>query len=223
MPSFLPRSEPKFSGRSYANWLPSLIRLLCVVPANLRESSSCPAKATAFKVLVTDDNAVNQKLACALLARLGCEVDTADDGLEALQKAVEQDYGLILMDLGHAGNGWLCRDRRHSQFGRQMRHGAYRGAHRLGNRRRPRALLWPSAWMISSPNPFAPNNSPNVWQNGRLRRRPCPRYSLVTAAMIRPGYAGRLYDRLCAHFGAGQVFMDVDGIKPGDDFVNGAR
>jgi hypothetical protein len=34
------------------------------------------------------------------------------------------------------------------------------------------------------------------------------------------GYAGRLYDRLCAHFGSAQVFMDVDGIKPGDDFVN---
>jgi hypothetical protein len=32
-------------------------------------------------------------------------------------------------------------------------------------------------------------------------------------------YAGRLYDSLCAHFGAEQVFMDVDGIKPGDDFV----
>jgi PAS domain S-box-containing protein len=58
-----------------------------------------PAKAGAFKVLVADDNAVNQKLACALLARLGCEVDTADDGLAALRKASKQDYGLILMDL----------------------------------------------------------------------------------------------------------------------------
>jgi PAS domain S-box-containing protein len=58
-----------------------------------------PPKAAAFKVLVTDDNAVNQKLACALLARLGCEIDTAVDGLEALQKAANQEYGLILMDL----------------------------------------------------------------------------------------------------------------------------
>jgi hypothetical protein len=33
------------------------------------------------------------------------------------------------------------------------------------------------------------------------------------------GYAGRVYDRLCAHFGSRQVFMDVDGIKLGDDFV----
>ena len=33
------------------------------------------------------------------------------------------------------------------------------------------------------------------------------------------GYAGRLYDRLAAHFGAEKVFMDVEGIEPGTDFV----
>jgi hypothetical protein len=33
------------------------------------------------------------------------------------------------------------------------------------------------------------------------------------------GYAGRLYDRLAAHFGAERVFMDVEGIEPGTDFV----
>jgi formylglycine-generating enzyme required for sulfatase activity len=33
-------------------------------------------------------------------------------------------------------------------------------------------------------------------------------------------YAGRLYDRLLDHFGdKHQVFMDLDAIKPGDDFV----
>jgi len=32
-------------------------------------------------------------------------------------------------------------------------------------------------------------------------------------------YAGRLYDRLTAHFGEGQVFMDIDQIEPGEDFV----
>src|SRR5205814_1054031 len=34
------------------------------------------------------------------------------------------------------------------------------------------------------------------------------------------GYAGRLYDRLAAHFGADRVFMDVEGIEPGVDFVD---
>lgn len=34
------------------------------------------------------------------------------------------------------------------------------------------------------------------------------------------GYAGRLYDRLATHFGPQRVFMDVEGIEPGADFVN---
>ncbi|MDH5536689.1 MAG: toll/interleukin-1 receptor domain-containing protein [Betaproteobacteria bacterium] len=33
------------------------------------------------------------------------------------------------------------------------------------------------------------------------------------------GYAGRLYDRLASHFGAQRVFMDVEGIEPGVDFI----
>jgi hypothetical protein len=33
------------------------------------------------------------------------------------------------------------------------------------------------------------------------------------------GHAGRLYDRLRAHFGSDQVFMDVTGIEAGTDFV----
>ena len=34
------------------------------------------------------------------------------------------------------------------------------------------------------------------------------------------GYAGRLYDRLAAHFGDERVFMDVEGIEPGADFFD---
>ncbi len=35
-----------------------------------------------------------------------------------------------------------------------------------------------------------------------------------------PAYAGRLYDRLASHFGKARVFMDVEGIEPGTDFVD---
>lgn len=33
------------------------------------------------------------------------------------------------------------------------------------------------------------------------------------------GYAGRLYDRLTGHFGKASIFMDIDAIPPGVDFV----
>lgn len=33
------------------------------------------------------------------------------------------------------------------------------------------------------------------------------------------GYAGRMYDRLAAHFGPDHLFIDVDTLEPGEDFV----
>jgi hypothetical protein len=33
------------------------------------------------------------------------------------------------------------------------------------------------------------------------------------------GHAGRLFDRLCTYFGKDSVFMDVEGIEAGVDFV----
>lgn len=34
-----------------------------------------------------------------------------------------------------------------------------------------------------------------------------------------PGHAGRLSDRLVEHFGRDRIFMDIDTIEPGEDFV----
>jgi PAS domain S-box-containing protein len=51
-----------------------------------------------LKVLVTDDNLINQKLACALLAKLDCQVDTAGNGKEAVEKVSRNEYSLVFMD-----------------------------------------------------------------------------------------------------------------------------
>jgi signal transduction histidine kinase/CheY-like chemotaxis protein/ligand-binding sensor domain-containing protein len=49
-------------------------------------------------VLLADDNRVNQKLASRLLQQLGCEVDVAQDGAEALQLWKQRPYDAIFMD-----------------------------------------------------------------------------------------------------------------------------
>jgi CheY-like chemotaxis protein len=51
-----------------------------------------------FKVLVTDDNLINQRLAYTLLTKLGCDVDTADDGQAAVSKVSQAEYHLVFMD-----------------------------------------------------------------------------------------------------------------------------
>ncbi len=50
------------------------------------------------KVLVAEDNAVNQRLAQRMLEKLGLVVDLAADGKQALEKACQGDYRLVFMD-----------------------------------------------------------------------------------------------------------------------------
>lgn len=50
------------------------------------------------KVLVAEDNQVNQRVAVAQLKKLGCTVDVAANGLEVLQMMPQFGYDLVLMD-----------------------------------------------------------------------------------------------------------------------------
>ncbi|RMG15023.1 MAG: response regulator [Planctomycetota bacterium] len=50
------------------------------------------------RVLVVEDNRVNQLVARKLLERLGCSVDVAPNGREALERTESEDYDLVLMD-----------------------------------------------------------------------------------------------------------------------------
>ena len=49
-------------------------------------------------VLVIDDTATNRELAARQLARLGLDCETAENGLEGLNRATREDYSLILVD-----------------------------------------------------------------------------------------------------------------------------
>ena len=51
------------------------------------------------RILLAEDNDFNLEVAIEILDQIGLVVDTATDGLEALRKAKENDYALILMDV----------------------------------------------------------------------------------------------------------------------------
>ena len=51
------------------------------------------------RVLLAEDNVVNQEVAVALLQSAGLEVDVANDGVEACEMVQQGDYGLVLMDV----------------------------------------------------------------------------------------------------------------------------
>jgi len=52
------------------------------------------------KILVIEDHPVAQRIAQIILEKLHCEVDLAETGLKALNKAEGNHYDLIFMDIG---------------------------------------------------------------------------------------------------------------------------
>jgi CheY-like chemotaxis protein len=51
------------------------------------------------RILVVEDEPLNQEITRALLEDAGLQVDIVDDGMQALRRTREQAYDLILMDM----------------------------------------------------------------------------------------------------------------------------
>jgi signal transduction histidine kinase/DNA-binding response OmpR family regulator len=80
---------------------------LLAMPAQANGSSAAsfpePEKAGAafshLRILLAEDNVVNQKVALLTLQRLGCRADVANNGAEAVQFVQERGYDVIFMDV----------------------------------------------------------------------------------------------------------------------------
>lgn len=52
-----------------------------------------------LRILVAEDNAINQKVALRMLERLGYRADVAGNGLEVIEAVLQRPYDVILMDI----------------------------------------------------------------------------------------------------------------------------
>jgi CheY-like chemotaxis protein/nitrogen-specific signal transduction histidine kinase len=52
-----------------------------------------------LRILLAEDNHINQKVGLALLARLGYRADVAGNGLEALESVTRQPYDIVFLDI----------------------------------------------------------------------------------------------------------------------------
>ena len=113
--------QERFRGAGYAGYLtkPALAETLYSVVASvlaLRDVGADSAVVTRYhtpgqaqpalgapqfagvRVLLVEDNSVNQRVATLMLRRLGAEVELAVDGLDAIDAWQERSFDLILMD-----------------------------------------------------------------------------------------------------------------------------
>ena len=69
------------------------------VPASTGTATDSDPASRPLRILLAEDNRVNQKLAVAMLSRMGHEVTVAGDGKEAIEAWEQQRFDLILMDI----------------------------------------------------------------------------------------------------------------------------
>jgi hypothetical protein len=81
--------------------LPSALRRCLEQPDPDVAAPSEPAPEARFsaRVLVAEDNPVNQIVARGMLEAVGCEVVVVEDGREAVEAALKHDFDLIFLDL----------------------------------------------------------------------------------------------------------------------------
>jgi CheY-like chemotaxis protein len=75
---------------------PSSESVLAIHPTAITSAGAAGSRVR--RILVTEDNPVNQLIAQKQLERLGFDVDVAADGLEALAATERESYDLVFMD-----------------------------------------------------------------------------------------------------------------------------
>jgi CheY-like chemotaxis protein len=69
------------------------------VPGRTRAIDTTLGLRHPLRILLAEDNAVNQKLALRLLQQMGWRADLAGNGVEVLQSLARQRYDVVLMDV----------------------------------------------------------------------------------------------------------------------------
>lgn len=68
------------------------------VPSSSKQNGTSNIRHGTLKILIAEDDAVNREITSKMLEHIGYQTDLAENGAEAVRKANEKDFDLILMD-----------------------------------------------------------------------------------------------------------------------------
>ena len=87
-------------GRGSAFWFTVPVRLGPDAAGDSTDAGSPPVHETrrTGRVLLVEDNRVNQTVTCAMLSKLQCVVDVAENGAQAVAAFESRNYDVVLMD-----------------------------------------------------------------------------------------------------------------------------
>ena len=86
------------SSFSYTTNLLPAIQRTTSAHAGKPSIASMADRTTPLRILVVDDNEINQVVACKFLQKLGCQVEVARNGREAVESIARATYDAVLMD-----------------------------------------------------------------------------------------------------------------------------
>jgi len=86
-------------GKGSTFWFQLSLPLATVQEATPPVSEKAVQPLAGLLVLLVEDNKTNQMVARLMLQKMGCLVDIAENGQEAIEKITRQDYNVIFMDI----------------------------------------------------------------------------------------------------------------------------
>ncbi|MFH1146893.1 MAG: response regulator [Pseudomonadota bacterium] len=87
-------------GQGSCFWFTALFERHASGRSIVPQSAPSPQKKTGqIRILIAEDNPVNQKVASAMLKKAGCETEIVDNGAKAVEAVFQSEYDLIFMDI----------------------------------------------------------------------------------------------------------------------------